>query len=131
MLKLNLNFDKKDIEIEINGKIYGFNVSQEKMKEIAGLSEMAKKLNSENEEEVLAAVEDAIDMIYGEGTIDSIFEDHDTTRATLLELLQVTIQALKNYGSQFGETLHQSKTEDENNIMSLNRAQRRAKRHKK
>lgn len=130
MHKLDLNFDKKDIELEINGEVYGFDLTKEKIKSMGDLENVAKDINAENEDEILDAIEDAIDMIYGDGTIDSIFGEHDTTRATLLELLMATIEAVKDYGSQFGVNVGASAKPNKEPVV-LNRAQRRSQRKNK
>ena len=123
MQKLNLNFDEKDIEVEINGKVYGFDMTKEKVKAMADLQRVADSV--EDEEEVIIAIEDAIDMIYGEGTIDSIFGEHETTRATLLKILEVTIEAVEDYGAKFGVETGTIKQPTANNSAKMNRAERR------
>ncbi len=129
MQKLELNFDKKDIEVEINGKVYGFNLNNNKLEQMKSLQKKADQLNSEDEEEVIIALEDGLDLIYGEGTIDDIFGDNLTTRATLLEILFLTINAIKEYGNQFGVEVknEEIKTNDTPKLETLNRQQRRAR----
>ncbi|EHR33439.1 hypothetical protein HMPREF9709_01187 [Helcococcus kunzii ATCC 51366] len=130
MLKLELNFDKKDIEVEINGKIYGFDLNNEKLEQMASLKEIADNLDSNNETEVIEALEDGLELIYGEGTIDSIYGNKETTRATLLDILFLTIKAIENYGGKFGINMKNSEDEKkaDDNVIKLNRQQRRAQR---
>lgn len=129
MIKLDLNFDKKDIELEINGKVYGFDLTEEKTAKMAALEGVAKNISDENEDEILYSIEDAIDMIYGDGTIDDIFGERETTRATLLEILFATIEAIESYGAKFGLAIEKEETKEE--IVQLNRAQRRSNRRRK
>ncbi|WP_282926888.1 hypothetical protein [Helcococcus kunzii] len=130
MLKLELNFDKKDIEVEINGKIYGFDLNNETLEQMASLKDIADNLDSNNEIEVIEALEDGLELIYGKGTIDSIYGNKKTTRATLLDILFLTIKAIENYGENFGINMkkNEDKEKDEKNVLKLNRQQRRAQR---
>ena len=123
MQKLNLNFDEKDIEVEINGKVYGFDLTEEKVKAMADLQNVANEIG--NEEDAIMEIEDAIDMIYGDGTIDSIFGEHDTTRATLLKILEATIEAVEDYGAKFGVEKGRITNTDNVVKMTTNRAERR------
>lgn len=83
----------------------------------------------ENEEEAIFEIEDAIDMIYGEGTIDSIFGEHESTRATLLKILEATIEAVEEYGARFG--VEKGSIAESNKVVPMNREKRKAIREAK
>lgn len=126
---------KKDVEVKINGEIYGFNFTPYRIDilnaatEKGNLVKNRKMETPEEAKELMEFMEDTIEGLFGEEQFDRIFANDEPSLENMEAILIGVGGAMKEVGAS--EENYETPIEEPNEIIHMNRAQRRAQRRRK
>lgn len=126
---------KKDVEVKINGEVYGFNFTPYRIDilnaatEKGNLVKNRKMETPEEAKELMEFMEDTIEGLFGEEQFDRIFANDEPSLENMEAILIGVGGAMKEVGAS--EENYETPIEEPNEIIHMNRAQRRAQRRRK
>lgn len=126
---------KKDVEVKINGEVYGFNFTPDRIDilnaatEKGNLVKNRKMETAEEAKELMEFMEDTIEGLFGEEQFDRIFANDEPSLENMEAILIGVGGAMKEVGAS--EENYETPIEEPSEIIHMNRAQRRAQRRRK